>query len=40
MSGVFGIYVGAWIIFWLSVLAWLKIRFPNSAPGKVAATIC
>lgn len=40
MSLIFGLYVGAWFVLWLSLFAWAKIRFPDSAAGKVAATIC
>lgn len=40
MNGVFGLYFGAWLVLWLSLFAWVKIRFPDSAPGKVLATIC
>ena len=40
MQGVYGMYFGAWLILWLSLFAFIKIRFPDSAPGKVLATIC
>lgn len=40
MSGIFGLYVGAWLVIWLTAAAWVKVRFPDSAVGKWAATIC
>lgn len=39
MQTVFGIQVLAWMLLWLSAMAWIKIRFPNSSAGKVLATI-
>jgi hypothetical protein len=40
MQAVFGVQVLAWLLLWLSVFAWVKIRFPDSAPGRVLAVIC
>lgn len=40
MQGVFGLYFLAWLLLWLSAFAYVKIHFPDSAPGKVLATIC
>lgn len=40
MQGVYGLYFGAWLVLWLSLFAWVKIRYPTSAPGRVLATIC
>lgn len=40
MQLAYGIQFGAWLLLYLSLFAWIKIRFPDSAPGKVLATIC
>jgi len=40
MQLAFGLQSLAWLLLWLSAFAWVKIRFPDSAPGKVLATIC
>lgn len=40
MQAAFGLQVGAWILLWLSLFAFVKIRYPNTTPGKVLATIC
>ena len=39
MQVAYGLQFGAWLLLWLSVFAWVKIWFPDSAPGKVLATI-
>ena len=40
MNAVYGLYFGAWLILWLSLFAWIKIRWPQSIPGQVLSTIC
>lgn len=40
MQAVYGLQFGAWLLLWLALFAWVKIRFPDSVPGKVLATIC
>jgi hypothetical protein len=40
MQAVYGLQFGAWLLLWLSLFAWVKIRFPDSIPGQVLATIC
>jgi hypothetical protein len=40
MQLAYGLQFGAWLILWLSLFAWVKIRFPDSSAGKVLATIC
>ena len=40
MNAVYGLYFGAWLVLWLSLFAWIKIRWPQSLPGKVLSTIC
>lgn len=40
MQLVYGLQFGAWLLLWLSAFAFIKIRFPGSAPGKVLATVC
>lgn len=40
MQAIYGLQFGAWLLLWLAVFAWVKIRFPDSPPGRVLATIC
>lgn len=40
MQAVFGLQVGAWLLLWLAAFSIIKIRFPDSVPGKVLSTIC
>lgn len=40
MTGIYALQFGAMLLLWLSLFAWVKIRYPNSTPGKVLATIC
>jgi hypothetical protein len=39
MQLIFGLQVGLWLLLWLTAFAWVKMMFPDSAPGKVLATI-
>ena len=39
MQAAFGLQFGAWLLLWLSLFAWVKLRFPDSAPGRVLAAI-
>jgi hypothetical protein len=39
MQLAYGLQFGAWLILWLSLFSFVKIRFPDSTPGKVLATI-
>ena len=39
MTLVLWIHNLAWLILNLSLLLWLKVRFPDSVPGKVAGTL-
>lgn len=40
MQAAYGIQFIAWLLLSLSLFAWVKIRFPDSIPGRVLATIC
>ena len=40
MQAAYGLQFGAWLLLWLAAFAWIKVRFPDSTPGKVLATIC
>ena len=39
MNAIFFLYFGANLLLWLSLFAFIKIRYPDSPPGKVLATI-
>jgi hypothetical protein len=39
MQTAYGLQFGAWLLLWLCAFAYIKLHFPDSAPGKVLATI-
>ncbi len=40
MQLAYGLQFGAWLLLWLTAFPWVKIRFPDSTPGRVLATVC
>ena len=40
MQLIYGLQFGAWLLLYLSAFALVKIRFPDSVPGRILATIC
>jgi hypothetical protein len=39
MQLAYGLQFGAWLVLYLALFATIKIRFPDSTPGKLLATI-
>lgn len=39
MQLVYGLQFGAWLVLWLSVFSYIKIKYPDSSAGKIFATI-
>lgn len=34
-----GLHFGAWLVLWLTLLAWVRLTYPNSAPGRVLGVL-
>lgn len=34
-----GLHFGAWLILWLTLMAWVRLSYPNSAPGRVLGVL-
>lgn len=34
-----GLHFGAWLILWLTLLSWVRLTYPNSAPGRVLGVL-
>ena len=34
-----GLHFGAWLILWLTLFAWVRLSYPNSAPGRVLGVL-
>ena len=40
MQTAYMVQFGAALLLWLTLFAWVKIRFPDTPPGRVLAVIC
>lgn len=40
MQTAYGLQFLSWLLLYLSLFAFIKLRWPDSAPGKILATIC
>lgn len=39
MQLVVGLHFGAWLVLWLTLFAWVKLTYPDSAAGRVLGVL-
>lgn len=39
MQLIVGIHFGAWLVLWLTLFAWVRLAYPDSAPARVLGVL-